>query len=347
MDLNLKEVKSFGTDEGVGNLLGVQAWMEPCDYASMGAFKGKLQALLEEANGQDWLGPKTIAVFPEHIGTWTCAIDAPGNTFKAETTSAALRPIAMANLGSFAGNFLRVRAKDRSTASLFTTRAHVMAEAYQSAFSALARDYGITIVAGSIYLPNPTVEHGKLSPQKGPIYNVSALFHRDGRIDPHLTKKLYPIADELAFCACADLEDLHAYDTPAGKLGTLICADSWFPETYKALHGKGAELLAVPSHLFPNGVWQDKWKGYSGHTAPADVDQSYAGKITEGEAWLKHALASRGPEAGFRYGINVFLRGPFWELGADGRTVMITPEGRKQGGYVHGSALHNLWLGNT
>lgn len=29
------------------------------------------------------------------------------------------------------------------------------------------------------------------------------------------------------------MDDIPVFDTPVGKLGVLVCADSWYPEAYK------------------------------------------------------------------------------------------------------------------
>lgn len=45
------------------------------------------------------------------------------------------------------------------------------------------------------------------------------------------------LSNRVAFLRC--VEDLPVFETPVGKLAVLICADSWFPEQYKALKEKG------------------------------------------------------------------------------------------------------------
>jgi predicted amidohydrolase len=47
----------------------------------------------------------------------------------------------------------------------------------------------------------------------------------------------------------APLEQLPVYETRAGRLGVLVCADSWYPAPYQYLKEQGVELLAVPSFV--------------------------------------------------------------------------------------------------
>ena len=57
----------------------------------------------------------------------------------------------------------------------------------------------------------------------------------------------------------------------AGRLGVLICADSWHPEPYERLRAQGAELIAVPAFVPGAGVWNAAWGGYTDLSVPADV----------------------------------------------------------------------------
>ena len=224
-------------------------------------------------------------------------------------------------------------------------KARPMAETYQLTFDMLAAKFAVTIVAGSILLPDPSVRDGKLAVGNGQLYNVSAVFLPDGRLDPQLVRKVYPITDELPFVCPANPADVPVFDTPVGKLGVLVCADSWNSPVYKTLKQKGATLLAVPSYSAGDGVWQTTWRGYSGTKTPADA-RADVGRITEGQAWLAHAMAGRATlEAGITKGLNVFLRGNLWDLGADGTTIILNDKsGPKTAPRVDEAAFTCLWL---
>jgi len=64
------ESVEHGADAGLGNLLGIQPAMTPAAYASADALFAKLAGYLDDAGRRGWVGPRTIAVFPEYIGTW-------------------------------------------------------------------------------------------------------------------------------------------------------------------------------------------------------------------------------------------------------------------------------------
>jgi hypothetical protein len=129
-----------------------------------------------------------------------------------------------------------------------------------------------------------------------------------------------------------------------GKIGVLICADSWHKEAYETLKKQNINLLLVPSYSSPDNIWASKWKGYNGTATPKEVESSDIGKITEGEAWLKYALAGRIQDAGVQNGFNVFLRGKFWDLGADGFPIMVKNGKVEKGKAEDGASIISLWL---
>ena len=100
---------------------------------------------------------------------------------------------------------------------------------------------------------------------------------------------------------------------PAGRLGVLICADSWYPAVYARMKEVKAKLLAVPS--FGHGglkAWTATWQGYDGWPNAANVDPKDVKTVTNSDAWLKYSLATRIEESSALFGINVFLHGSLW-----------------------------------
>jgi predicted amidohydrolase len=236
------------------------------------------------------------------------------------------------------------REQNRVAASVFRIKAPRMAAIYSRVFGKLAETYEVTIVAGSLTLPDPRVEDDLLVAGKGPLYNTTPVFGPDGKVHDALVRKVVPIDQEKPFITAAPKDELPVFDTPAGRLGILICADSWFPELYQVLEQRGAGLLAVPSYLAPDDSWDQPWGGYNGAAAPADIDPAHIGQISEGQAWLTYALAGRLAQTGIAHGINVFLRGRLWDLGADGHTVLRRGTDMHQAGHHDGAALINCWL---
>lgn len=345
MDLHIEEYVDLGKDNGKGNLLGIEPYLLATDYATAAAFEAKLGGYLEEAQKKGWLNEKTVVIYPEYIGAWLAFNGERESALKAPTLKRAMLTLVFDHLLTFLWYFITSKEKGRLEAALFRTRVQAIVDGYNSTFSNLARKYKVTIVGASTVLPAPQVVDGRVVAGKGLLYNISALFGPDGRAYPALTHKVYPTKSELPFTQPAPVTDLPAYDTPAGKLATLICADSWFPDCYAQLKKLGVEIIAVPSGGGDPKEWTAPWGGYDGWPPPKDVDTGDIGVLTEGQAWKKYALAGRIHESNARYGSNVFTRGQLWdqELGA-GRATLIDRNQLLREKMLPGATIINLWL---
>lgn len=325
------------------HLVAIQPWMRTRDYRSATTLEHRLAGYFDAALDAGLLTPGSIVVLPEHVGTWLVAADAPGASFSATTTTGAMTHLILANPLPFAVALARSGETDRLAAAVFRMRGDRMARDYQRVFGRLAERYGVTLVGGSIVLPDPEVRDGRLRARPGPLYNVAAVFHPDGRIDPQLVLKVHPIPDEAGFTAAAPADRLPVFDTAAGRLGVLICADSWHPDVYATLDRQSVDLVAVPAFLQPAGVWDQPWGGYTTGW-PEDVDRADRGRLTEGEAWMRHALAGRLASSGAGFGATAFLRGELWELGSDGGNILVDDTGGHQRGALDGAAISALPL---
>jgi hypothetical protein len=204
-------------------------------------------------------------------------------------------------------------------------KAEKMLDIYQTTFSGLAKEFNVIIVAGSIVLPNPSVKKGKIEIDKnGNLYNVSAVFDKNGNVLSPLTQKIFPIEEEKSFTSSANKNEIPVYKTIVGNLAVLICADAWYPENYDFLKDKNISVLAVPSFVSGNEVWNKKWQGYNGAPTPDDIVKTDINQITEHDAWLKYAMVGRTIKTEIKTGVNVFLRGDLWNLGSDGNTLAAT-----------------------
>ncbi len=345
-DLHITEKNNFGTDRGRGNLLGIEPYITPLDYASQNSFYDKLDRYLSVARELGWVNEKTIVVWPEYIGTWLVLAEESASLYRAETMAAAETQLVLRHLFPFIWYWLTAKERNRQEAAFFRIKAKRMAEIYNAVFSDLARAYSITIAAGSIVLPEPFIEGGRVQTGRGALYNAGAVFGPDGAAYPAILRKAFPTSEELPFTAPAPVDDLPFFETKAGRLGVLICADSWFPAAYARLKSLNIGFMLVPSfEIGTLNSWNQPWQGYNGWPAPADVDPQDVGKLTEGEAWLKYAMAGRIAEAGAQHGVNVFLRGALWDQKFDGGRTTIVSGGRiMKETASRGASLNNLWL---
>jgi hypothetical protein len=339
-------VVTIGENRDRGNLLGIQPFMTTFDYVGPDRFRDRLEFYLDSAQRKGLIVPqKTVVIFPEYVGTWLVAMGEDSAVYAAPTVQKALTSMVLSHPLDFWRAYRAApdSTKDKTRYAVFRMKANKMAAAYYRAFDYLAAKYAVTIVAGSILLPNPSVQNHRLVAGDGSLYNVSMLFRPDGFLEPQLVRKLYPITDELPFVCPSNPDELPVFDTPVGRLGVLVCADSWNSPPYGTLRKKGATLLAIPSYSSGNGAWAKSWGGYSGTPTPAAA-KADVGKLTEGQAWLKYAMGGRAKsEAGITKGMNVFLRGNLWDLGSDGTTVVLN-DSVHVAKSVNGPSLTCLWL---
>ncbi|MEW6402807.1 MAG: nitrilase-related carbon-nitrogen hydrolase [Chloroflexota bacterium] len=342
----VRQVRSHGEQGKGGNILGIEPHMLPQDYKSQGTLCTKLASYLDVARTQGLLNEQTIVLWPEWIGSPILATGEAQFVYTVKSIGIAIGFLIVSHLPSFIRYWMSAAEKNRIVAAVFRMKAQTMAEVYDAVFSSLARDYVVTMVAGSIVLPAPQIRDGKLVAGAGPLYNVSAIYASDGSIFPNLVLKAFPTADELPFTTPAPVQDLPAFDTVAGRLGVLICADSWYPQAYATLKSRGVDFIAVPS--FGAGTpdtWNQPWAGYDGWPCPPDVDPNDIGHITEGQAWFKYAMAGRIGESGAGQGVNVFLRGDLWNAEIEGGRATVVNDGKViVQNPVMGGSLFNLWL---
>ncbi|PJZ46821.1 nitrilase-related carbon-nitrogen hydrolase [Leptospira brenneri] len=320
----LPSPKVYIQKEGVGkrgSFVGIEPYLNKYSYATEDSFYFVLKGYLQETKEKELLFvDRSIIVLPEYIGTWLVVTGDDKSIFASNTIQEAMEVLVKHNLGSFLWYYLfnTSYSTDTLKETLFRMKAWQMADRYQSVFARLAREYRVSIVAGSIVLPHPKVIEGKITPTDGPLENVSFYFHPDGRVDDQIVRKLFPIIEEKEFLKEGKLEENAIYQTSLGKLYTMVCADSWFPEVYKELKKSEAELLAVPSFVAPIDSWTNKWNGYNGYANPSDVEKKDIGNISEKTAWKKYAMSGRLKDPKVKAGINVFFRGEIWDMAANG-----------------------------
>ena len=119
----------------------------------------------------------------------------------------------------------------------------------QDWLAATAQKLGLWIVAGTV----PVAVEG----DPGRVWAASLVFDASGaqvsRYDKiHLFDVDVPSASgeryrESRTIARGAADGFAVVDTPAGKLGLSVCYDLRFPELYRELAGRGAEILCVPA----------------------------------------------------------------------------------------------------
>ena len=335
-----------GEDTGHGRLLSMQLWVDDNDYATVDRFNDRVRALFVAARERELLDDKTIVVLPEYAGSWLVAVDEGADVVEQTRLGDAMTDLALAHLPSFLFHSWTASVDDGDAFAAFTEKADAMAAAYDTVFGGVAGEFDVVVVAGSILLPGAHIEDGHVKATPGePLQNVSVIFDADGKAQS-IARKGFPTKDEQGFVSAAldPSEQVGVIDTAVGKVGVVVCADSWFPESYAALKSADVELLAVPTFHSGNDLWNTPWNGYSGHDAPDDVDEDDVGVLSEAQAWDKYALAARARAAGFKGAVSAPLRGSLWDLGADGQAFLVDAAGFERMQNVDAPALWSLEL---
>src|SRR5690606_708713 len=175
-------------------------------------------------------------------------------------------------------------------------------------FGGLARDYRITLVAGSIVLPEPRVELGRLEVGHGPLYNVSLVFDQAGNLLGQPQRQRLRAGD----LSTAPADSLQVLDTPAGRLAVLPGNEASLPSALTAADEEPIELLALPGFL--------------------------------GEAADTASLGQHLQNLGIHAGLIVQPRGRLWEFAGQPRAQAFMDGRVIAGPGRHGAQLVSLWL---
>ena len=342
-DLRITLAVNEGVPADRGNLLGIQPELFPADYQSLERLHLKLAAYLQNARDQGLINDKTIVVLPEHIGTWLMLTGEKNEVYQAMHLKDAMNWMSVSNPLQFARAWISASGSDRLDDAYLRMKAAGMARDYQVLFGGLAKEFGVTVVAGSIALPDPTVSQRQLQIGHGALYNASVVFAADGMPIGEPQRQLYPIYDEREFIQPGDENTVNVVDTPAGRLGVLVGSDSWYPDNYRKLNDRGAQLIAVPALVTGRDTWDRPWRGFKSVSTPPEVSLKPE-ELSEGEAWRRLTLISQQPVSQATAGMSVFLRGQFFDMGSAGQSFLSSNGQVFADGNARGARLLNVWL---
>ncbi|WP_417457030.1 hypothetical protein [Kordiimonas sp.] len=340
LHLHLSHAASFGEDAGKGNVVGIEPVIEPLDYATPERFKAKIAGYLNEAQEKGWLNANTIVLLPEHLATWLVATDMGARVYSADGSALPLMRILASEPVEALKSLFIFDDADPWAAALFRARADILSENIDHVFGGLAKEYGVTLIAGSAALMTAGIYDEGLSYGHGPIFNASFVFGPDGLPIEDAVRKSHPIPSEQGFIKSFPAKTQPVFTSDDLEYAVLICADSWFDDMYPP----AAELILVPAFL-TGATWDTPWAGYVGDEPAGDDWRADIGNITEGEAWVRYSLPAKAKAHGVANGMTVFLKGSLWGVRGDGRALIL------QDGTLHigeagpsEAAIYNLWL---
>lgn len=153
-------------------------------------------------------------------------------------------------------------------------------ESAAAAMSAWAKDCGILLIGGSV----PETEDGN-------IYNSCFVFDKEGkRIARHRKVHLFDVdIPGMRFRESSTFtpgRDITVFDTEFGRMGAAVCYDVRFPELFRAMAMRGAEIIFLPAQ-------------FNMSTGPRHWEMTLRSRAVDNELFFVGAAAAR--YEGFHY----------------------------------------------
>ena len=173
-----------------------------------------------------------------------------------------------------------------------------------AALAAIARECAVTMVVG-------VTERVSAGPGRGTLYNSLLTYGPDGALLNH-HRKLVPTYTERLVWGPGDTAGLRAVETPAGRVGGLICWEHWMPLTRQALHESGEDIhVAVWPTVHEMHQVASRHYAFEGRcfvlasgalmrasALPAEFESTAA--VGDGDGWvLRGGSAIIGPDGGY------------------------------------------------
>ena len=176
-----------------------------------------------------------------------------------------------------------------------------------------ARVHAVTIVCG---INECDRRHGG-----GTLYNSVVVIGANGEVlNRH--RKLMPTNPERMVHGFGDASGLRTVDTPVGRVGTLICWESYMPLARYSLYAQGVEIYIAPTYDSGDG-----WISTMRHIA------------LEGRCWvLGSGTLLRGSDIPDDFPARMQLFPDPQEWINDGDSVVVNPQGRITAGPLHREA---------
>ena len=104
---------------------------------------------------------------------------------------------------------------------------------------AAASEHSVTVVCG--------INERDSSLSRGTLFNTVVVIGGDGTVlNRH--RKLMPTNPERMVHGFGDASGLRVVDTPAGRIGTLVCWENYMPLARFALYAQGVEIYIAPTY---------------------------------------------------------------------------------------------------
>lgn len=220
-DLSSAIDSDHGTANGQANLLSLDPALYPADYQSPERLRLKLAAALDKARETGLLTPRTVVALPDQIGTWLILGGEKPQLYSARSFDEARHLFSLNNPVALTRTWLLADKGLSLPELLLRMKAQQAADDYLRVFGELARDYRITLHAGSILLPEPRMEGPRLKTGYGNLYNFSLTFDADGMPLQPAYSQPWPAASDGQAVQEEQLGDTHLTVLRSGPISTL------------------------------------------------------------------------------------------------------------------------------
>ncbi len=318
-------------------LFAVQMRISVADYASPNAFVSRISSLFERVDAMrardrrgDYRYP-ALVVFPEDVGTFLFISPHYRFVRTAPTLEEALRRIALWKLPRVV--WFRTIHRTTTLRSLFLMTARSTYELYHRTFSHLARRHQVTVVAGSLLVPDN--QYGatgtfRLIRSRAGVYNLSVTFDARGEV-LHTTRKVnvLPGFEDMLGVDAAPVEEQKPFEVQGTRIGNMLCVDGWTAgggaegaTVGTRLVAAGAEILVQPS------ATTLPWNASAGAARRGDDAGEEGGACGEC-CFTQRLLALMKEHPSVVFGVNPMLNGTFLDRRFEGRSTIIgrAPDG--------------------
>ncbi len=293
-----------GSNRKLGNLIAIEPNFLALDFYSAENFKNSLKPLFEKAKNENAIDRKTIIVLPEHIGTALYFVNENRSIYFSNI------PTAISDLKMIHKDFIEsfklscketeCGTKDIELEAIIYEKKDQVAEIYYKTFSELAKEYSVTIIAGSILLPNPKIEKGNLISGKGSIFNVSISFLPNGKIIDQIIKKVHLNEIERDFIQPGEVNQDFVISVPGWKVGVLLGIDSFYSSLYSQIAKTKVDGVVSPSSAF----FEEKILN--------EKNQSI--DLQDSENWYRYTIQDSFVNTKAKVALQLFWKGNFGDI---------------------------------
>ncbi|MBE7173372.1 MAG: hypothetical protein INR73_22560 [Williamsia sp.] len=334
------DTTSSGLNGGKGNMVGIQPFFSPVDYCDQQHFHDALYPYFKKAQAAGWLQPNTLVVLPENVGSGLVFAQEKSRIYGADSMQQAVATVVNSNIFYFIRYLLFTPANDKIKHALVYMKVPTMMHIYTAVFSSLAKEFGVIIAAGSLVLPQPSIDsRGRIRVKRGALYYSAFLFMPDGKIAARPVLKRLPGYSRQEDAVAADTLARLVVPTAAGTVaitaqGNNTLSPSRSKEVKAAVYLNGSDK-----------IWDAAWKVGNSFGIPAEAIRKGEDKSSL-QQFLINSLNAPKPTAPLKgFKISDGYAGQLWEIPYENKLLVLQSDSLLAHAPVKGQGkIVNLWF---